>query len=369
MKKKILIGVNGWGRGHSTRCAVIGQQLLELGYEVKFLTDFQGYDYLSQRYDTSQLVKVRSYRPITIGESVNVLVNVLAAAFFKFVQLPLIARKTMSFIRDWQPDLIITDAELVTGKLVKKLQIPSIYLSSISYLNYCQLPFELSFTQRIYVRLFNWGLSDCTSASLIIISKMSQLQLREGVANNVHLLDIFLRKELEQNSWNPQGTHLLVYLRGTYIKRILKELEIVGKQLQRKVFVYGIEDRKDTEYLTFKPISDQHFMMDMLTADYVINTSGNQLIGELAYIGVPALLLPEIDQFEQHINSILADDFYDNMTRGDLKTIKAPEIIAQLRTLKGKPHPHLKANAGKAVALITAYIEGIGSDSKPCEEA
>lgn len=355
--KKILIGVNGWGRGHSTRCDVIGRQLIELGYEVKFLTDFQGYEYLSQRYSSSQVIKVRSYRPVIIGESINASINVFVAVFFKIFSLPLITKKALRSIKDWQPDIIITDAELVTAKFAKKLKIPCIYLSSVSFMTYCRLPFKLSFLQKSYLYLFNWILSDCANASLIIISKMSKLQLKEDIKDNVHLLDVFLRPELKQNPWKPQNTHILTYLRGTYIKRILQKLEMVGKQMNRKVFVYGIEDRKNTAYLVFKPISDQYFIEDMLTADYVISTSGNQIIGELAYLGVPSLLLPEIGQFEQEFNATLASSFYTNMKTGDLKTITTSDIIKKLGSLKEKPHPYLKDNAQKAVALIVDFIE------------
>lgn len=356
-KKKILIGVNGWGRGHSTRCDVVARQLIALGYDIKFLTDFQGYEYLKKRYETSQVLKVRSYRPITIGETINIPINVIAVLFFKFFILPRVVKKKMQFVKDWNPDVIITDAELVTGQFIKNLKLSSVYLSSVSFIQYCQLPFKLSFLQRCYVHLFDWVLSDCSNASLVVVSKMSKLQLKDTTKNNVHLLDVFLRPELEQNRWKPQGTHILVYLRGTYIKRILQELEIVGSQLKLKIVVYGTDESKNTEYVTFKTISDQRFMEDMLTADYVINTSGNQIIGEIAYLGVPALLLPEVGQFEQEFNSILACDFYENMTRGNLKTIKASEVVKKLSLLKGKPHPYLRNNAEKAVALIVDLVE------------
>ena len=46
-------------------------------------------------------------------------------------------------------------------------------------------------------------------------------------------------------------------------------------------------------------ISEKRFIDDMVRSELVVGTAGTQMIGELAYLGAPAILIPEAGQKEQ----------------------------------------------------------------------
>ena len=79
----------------------------------------------------------------------------------------------------------------------------------------------------------------------------------------------------------------------------------------------------------------------MVDSKLVIGTSGTQLIGELAYLGIPAILVPEKGQTEQELNAYLANDSYPNMATISSQNItheKLDEFICRIRWIRHKTH-------------------------------
>jgi UDP-N-acetylglucosamine:LPS N-acetylglucosamine transferase len=55
-------------------------------------------------------------------------------------------------------------------------------------------------------------------------------------------------------------------------------------------------------------IADEPFVQDLATAECLVTTAGNQLIGEAYALGRPVLAIPEPGNFEQQLNAWLVTD-------------------------------------------------------------
>ena len=152
VRKKVLIGVLGWGRGHASRCDAIATALIEHGFDVKMISDFQGYDYLKTRYDATQLIKCQMFKP-TVYRGRNLMaLNVLRGFRHKYVLVPKESQHLESALGDWQPDIVLCDTELISCCYAQRKKIPFINISSIYFMQRCHLPFRLSLTERLYIK-------------------------------------------------------------------------------------------------------------------------------------------------------------------------------------------------------------------------
>jgi uncharacterized protein (TIGR00661 family) len=95
-----------------------------------------------------------------------------------------------------------------------------------------------------------------------------------------------------------RGGHLLAYCRRAMPANVLEAL----RESPLEVRVYGLGARPDDGPLRFRPISEQGFVDDLASARAVVATAGNQLLGEVLFLGKPVLALPEAGQQEQRLN-------------------------------------------------------------------
>ena len=105
-----------------------------------------------------------------------------------------------------------------------------------------------------------------------------------------------------------------------------------------------------------RPISETQFVEDMINAKLVIGTSGTQLIGELAYLGVPAILIPETGQKEQELNAVLANDSYPNMATISAKNVTPQKLDELIQTLDGLSLRHTEDGSKKAYQKIEEWL-------------
>ncbi|MEO0652996.1 MAG: glycosyltransferase family protein, partial [Planctomycetota bacterium] len=97
----------------------------------------------------------------------------------------------------------------------------------------------------------------------------------------------------------PQrGDHLVAYCRRKMPANVLEALAASPCEVR----VYGLGEQPDRGPLRFRPISEDGFIADLASARAVVGTAGNQLLGEVLYLGKPVLALPEAGQTEQLIN-------------------------------------------------------------------
>lgn len=292
---RIVYGVHGYGLGHATRSMSVLPALCRR-HEVLILAGGDAYQAMRHEFPVSP-VPALSYRYrsagkrstfLTLRAGIPVLFDVLdRGPSYSMVE---------NQVREFAPDLIITDAEVWTSWVGKRLEIPRISFDHYGLLAYFSPP--MGFVDRMLnardARIYRLMLNN--PERILVSSFYDAPPNRSGV----RIIPPLLRKEvMEQKA--SDGEHLLVYLnngRHLYTERIHRALS----QLGIPVVVYGTPrvGREDT--IEFRPRGTESFLEALASCRALICTAGNQLVGEAIHYTKPMLVMPE-DCVEQRCNA------------------------------------------------------------------
>jgi len=106
-----------------------------------------------------------------------------------------------------------------------------------------------------------------------------------------------------------------------------------------------------------RPISNDGFIEDLVTADWIVQTAGTQLLGEVGCLGIPSLCFPEPAQVEQEINGVLAEKTFPNVevVRPQATSIEQlDEVLRRLNT--SEPRPTIRNGCEQAVEIIDSFL-------------
>jgi len=170
---------------------------------------------------------------------------------------------------------------------------------------------------------------------------------------NRALTEVFpplIKQKLQE--YQPRvGDHALVYLRGNHFVRLIKQL----KQSRRQFFIYGWGENPPDGNLRFKKTSEDDFLNDLATCNYVITNGGHSLISEALYLGKPILCHPIKFFYEQFFNAYylkqngLGDYSLNNACRED--------IIAEFETEVDQYRARIKAKNFFGNKLVAARLD------------
>ena len=351
---KIAYGVMGEGRGHTVRAMTLGEFLIEAGHEVRFFTKGQSEALIRNRFggDSVQLTATPRFGTLA-GRVYNSLTAIRGAGFW--LTLPFRVRKTIREMGNWRPDVVISDFEPTMPRVAKRLKIPCISFDSQHFTLACDLSNALPRLLRFRLSLLA-GLAYIFNPrpDLIVVSKPFSLPTKRS---NMHLVGPMLRRSIETAEWNPAGTHILCYSR-VHLRRAMPAIFQYGESIG-EVRLYGHHPKVAPDHVLKRPISDDTFVEDMLSADMVICTAGSQIIGELAVLGIPTLLIPEPGQVEQEVNTRLAVKSYGNFTMVSSKKISCESIRHSFEGVSTELNQELLGAAEKVSKLILVYLESI----------
>ena len=199
-------------------------------------------------------------------------------------------------IRDFAPDVVISDAEVWTHRVAEHLRIPRISVDHFGILAYCHAPVDRGDGLEAALDAFVYRTLMGKPERVLVSSFYDAPPRRPGVK----LVPALVRPEL--HALKPtNGDHLLVYFnraRWQLSKRILETLE----QAPCPVRIYGDSERGRRGNLEFISLSNLPFLEDLASCRGVISTAGNQLMGEAIFLGKPVLVMPE-DCVEQRMNA------------------------------------------------------------------
>lgn len=329
---KIAYGLAGEGRGHCIRAVGLGLQLIEHGHEVRFFTSGDALPLLVERFGEQAVHPLPVPRFVYGRRGVAIMPTLFRNAKF-ILRRRNVARPVIEALRLWEPDMVISDFEPIMPTAARTLGRPLVCFNSQHFASVCSMKGHLSLVHRLrstpialLARLF-LGRADVT-----IVSKPFALPLRNVEA---HLVGPVLRDGLKDATWEPQGTHVLVYLRGA-THRILDELYEGAQQEGLEVRLYGAQPDDPPGHVKLRPFNEQGFMDDLRTADVVVSTAGSQLIGEVAHLGCTTVLVPEPGQIEQDINARLASTLHDNIQSVNVDAFRA--VLLQRASPSTEPH-------------------------------
>jgi uncharacterized protein (TIGR00661 family) len=199
-------------------------------------------------------------------------------------------------VREFAPDVIISDAEVWTHRVAESLKIPRISFDHIGLMAYCQPPVEWLDRPAAWfdAQCYRWLMRQ---PDRILVSSFYPVPSNRP---EIKIVGPLLRQAVREVP-QSHGNHLLAYFnqgKDQLRPKILEALAGAG----RPVHVYG-SDRRDQEGpLQFLPLSNLPFLEDLASCHAVISTAGNQLIGEAIFLGKPVCVIPEAC-VEQRLNA------------------------------------------------------------------
>jgi uncharacterized protein (TIGR00661 family) len=291
---RILYGVNGEGMGHATRSQVVIDRLLER-HDVRVMASGAAFRHLRERLPEVDEVFGPTF---AMGEGqIQRWETVVQNLRLGREQVPDAVRVWMSAVREWAPDVVITDFEPLSALFARWSRTPFLAVDNISMLDRCRHDRDIIGLERD-----DYLLAKAVTRSMVpnaveyIVTTFYQPPVsRRGTT----LVPPIVRPEIARAD-SERGAHLLVYSSGD--PELIEALRASGAPC----LVYGMRGGATEGVdgnLEFRAPSNEGFVEALRTARAVVAGGGFSLLSEAVYLGKPVLSVPLRGQFEQLMNA------------------------------------------------------------------
>lgn len=293
---RILYGIAGEGMGHATRSKPIIEHLLKNKHEVVIITSRKPYEFLKNEFQNvhnihGMHISYKNNRARHLRTLIENTIRLPKGLFFSI-------RKLAKIIREFKPDIAITDFEPFTSIISRFYKIPVISIDNMHILTNCR-----HMIKKRHLRAF-------LTAKLIISSLVVKADYYlittffypKITKKSTFLFPPVLRQEIREAKSTAKG-HILVYQTSQTNKRIISVL----KRVNRKFIVYGWNDERTYANIAFRKFNEKNFVRDLASSEGIITNGGFSTISEALYLGKPVLSEPIKSHFEQMINAIYVD--------------------------------------------------------------
>jgi uncharacterized protein (TIGR00661 family) len=319
---RILYGVMGDARGHVTRALTLSQELQS--HEFLFVGGGAVGELRNHGYDVIDVPMASTFYK---NNRVDIPVTLKNASRVLYGRNNVILRLA-DIIRQYDPNLIITDYEYFTAQAAKAIGMFCVSLDNQHILTHCEYAPPSGQRLSRYLTLLPMRLL-YSNASLFIITSFFQLRPK-----NCHTTRIFpplIRREVV-NLTTSCEEHALVYLTSHTFKRLLPVLE----KTKSKFIVYGFRDEVSRNNLVFKKPSGDEFLNDLASCRYLITNGGHSTVSEALFLNKPVLAFPIANAYEQFINSyfIKLNGYGDNVPSGTPNPVQIIDFEARLEQFR-----------------------------------
>lgn len=288
---KILYGVCGEGFGHASRSRILIRYLIKKGYDIRIVAGGKAYDLLSKEF--AYVEEVESPRFVFKDNRSRLFYTALRTLYKTVVDAPSSFFKVRRIIKDFKPDLLITDAEPISHFAARLSGIKRISIDNPHALLYHKYK-------------VNWG--EYLSWFLLIVA----LKISIFGADKYIIYDyfdeqidnprvLFLKPLIQEGILKQKptyGEHVFVYqslIDNDFICKVLKNID-------EKFIIYGFNKKMVDENLIFKRFNQNEIFQDISKAKAVITSGGFTVISEALYLKKPIFSIPIQHQFEQILN-------------------------------------------------------------------
>ena len=314
---RILYGVNGEGMGHATRSEVVIDSLLAR-HDVRVMASGAAFRFLTDRLPRVDEIFGPSFA-LEEGEIrrwATVRQNLQLARH----ELPDTVRHWIDEVDDWQPDVVISDFEPLTGVYARLTRTPLIAVGNINMLDRCRHDREIIGRDRE-----DYLLARTVAHSMVpgAVEYIVTTYFRPPVARGgTTLVPPIVRPEIV-DAQPERGDHLVVYSSGD--DALIEALRAAGI----RCLVYGMRggpaEAVTEGNLELRPRSNEGFIEALRTARGVVAGGGFSLLSEAVYLGKPILSIPLRGQFEQTMNA----RYTERLGYGLCAPTPTPEIVGE----------------------------------------
>lgn len=305
---KIVVGVCGFGLGHSTRQRPIVEGLLARGHEVILVTNDQSHEFF-----TRQLPEVRNLRvyvPVihttprgldfeaTAGDPRNAQ-DEAHSAFWNACGV--IEREL------GHPDLVISDYDMVSAQIAYLFGVPLVTLDQQSkFLGY-ECPDIDGFTPDEHRMRLGYFFP---KAAARVATSFFPVPYAPVAEYPVTIIPSILGHDLKDLVPAPVDGNVTVYVSAaSHLAQSVDELVALFGEFTDHRFTCFVDagTTQVPDNVTLRRNSRAEFVESLRRSDAVIATAGHNLITEALYLDVPMFLLP-FRHYEQQLNARVITD-------------------------------------------------------------
>ena len=284
---KILFTITGIGLGHATRDLAI---IKKLKCDVRIGTYLNSYEFFKDKYKTFKIPYIKFPD------------NKFRVSFYKVIMYNLLAPLNLYLaylrikkeVKEFNPDLIISDSELVTGYAAKRLKktVIGIHNHNLERVQNIEkskdrnLRLEAKYLYKFVVR----GNKNC---SRIIVPELLGWK-GDGKIRYIDPVINESKKTIKNNA-------ILIMLGGSrfthpFIEKIIPFL----KKQKEEFIIFGYKDFKDGDIISYKFNPD--FVAYLKNCKGLITFAGYSALSEALFYKVPSLVFSIPGHLEQYIN-------------------------------------------------------------------
>ncbi len=342
---KILYGVCGEGLGHASRSRILIENLKQ-NNDIKILAGGKAYKFLSKEFDCVEEIE----SPRLIYEKGDVkLFNSIILILFRFItKTPLSFIKTRKIIKNFKPDICITDAEPISHFASRLSGIKRVSIDNPQALLYRKYKVNSSefipwFFLIVILKIAILG------ADKYIIYDFSDKRVEDPKV-------LFLKPLIQQGILKQKptyGNHIFVYQTSASTEFIFNIL----KKFEEKFIIYGFDKEEVDKNIVFRKFNDNDFYNDISSAKAIITNGGFTVLSEALYLKKPVFSIPIKNQFEQIFNGqiiqrIGAGVYHNKLTENNLK-----DFIRNLDTYKENLKSYSPGDQDKIIVKIEEEIQ------------
>lgn len=290
---RILYGINGEGMGHAVRSRVVIEHLLKQGNEIFIVTSNRAYKLLSTHFEN--VFDVHGLRMIYKNNKVLNLRTGIYNLSKITVGAPKSLHKLIKIIKNFKPQIIISDLELYTNYVAKLFRIPLLCIDNNHAMAVSKVKMPLRY-KKDYIIAKLIVKSQVNRAKFYILTTFFDIN---PTIENIKIFSPILREEV-LGAKPKDGDYYLVYQTSDRSKNTIKIL----KKVDEKFIVYGFHKNLREGNLIFREFSEKNFIDDLKNCKAVITNGGFTLMTEALYLRKPILSIPIRKQFEQILNCL-----------------------------------------------------------------
>ncbi len=342
---KILYGLCGEGLGHASRSRILINHLKK-NHDIKIVSGGKAFLYMSKEFD--DVYEIESPHFVYKGNEVKLFLTIIRMVFRTFIRSPFSFLKVRRIIKEFKPDILITDAEPISFSASFFSSIKRVSIDNPQALLYRRYKIKFGeyfawFALFIVVKLSVFG------ADKYLIYDFSDEQI-----DNPKVM--FLKPLIQEGILKQKptyGNHVFVYQTSISTEFITEVL----KKIDETFIIYGFNKDMVDENLIFKRFNEDDFYHDIASAKAVVANGGFTVLSEALYLKKPIFSLPIRHQFEQVINGQFIEKLGAGVHKMDFCKEDLEDFLQNLNFYKKNLKSYNPGNQKDTLQLIEDQIQ------------
>ncbi len=342
---KILYGLCGEGLGHASRSKILINHLKNK-HDIRIVAGGKAFSYMSKEFD--DVYEIESPHFVYKGNEVKLFLTILRMVFQTFIKSPSSFLKVRRIIKEFKPDILITDAEPISFSASFFSSIKRVSIDNPQALLYRRYKIKFGeyfawFALFIVVKLSVFG------ADKYLIYDFSDEQI-----DNPKVM--FLKPLIQEGILKQKptyGNHVFVYQTSISTEFITEVL----KKIDETFIIYGFNKDMVDENLIFKRFNEDDFYHDIASAKAVVANGGFTVLSEALYLKKPIFSLPIGHQFEQVINGQFIEKLGAGVHKMDFCKEDLEDFLQNLNFYKKNLKSYNPGNQKETLKIIEDQIQ------------